>query len=686
MTAARTTATAADGQFESSWLQLAVVFVVALKIAGILLAIDANGLQTFDLPKSLLSRAAEWALAALLALSLARHGWSIVPRTRLHLLVALFLFANVLSTIAAQDRYTAGFGDQDRYLGLTYLGDMAVLYVAVAIGFRRPSDWLALGAAVGLATLLVFGYAIAQHLGLDPIPWARDPRPRPFSTLGHEDFLGHFQSIAAGASAGILIFASGRAAWPTRIAAGTMLILAVGLTAIVVTRGTIVGIAGLMLALPFAYVRIAGGGRSRLARIVAGGVVAAAALAGLVLATPIGDRLQRSIQDEGSGRLAIYESAFKMFRERPALGFGPDSFAAGYLLFRQNHVDDNGAGDPQSSAHDWVLETAATTGVAGLATETGLIVGFAVAAWRSARQAPMLLGAVLLAAAAYWANALVSVGAISTDWAPWVGFGAVASLAARPDAGSTRSLHPLIVALALGGAAAGVISGSGALAANRAAAQAQAAWTEHATDVSVTAARRSIAADPRRAEYWNLLGLAEEQAGDPRAGADAYAAAALRAPFRSTYWVNLALARSRQATLTSDVGAASAAVAAARRGVDVDPCGRPPNGTLLQVAEAFGQHELALRSAVAGLRECTADPFFETFVKDAARAEPDRALARRQVDASLQVKDSVRLNLIAAELASSDGDVVAARDHAMRTLELEPGNKDALQILADLRK
>ncbi len=674
-----------DGQFESSWLRLAVVVLVAFKIAGILIVIDPSGVQSFDLPKSLFSRATEWLLLATLALALLRYGWSIVPRTRLHLLVGAFLFANVLSAIAAQDRYTAVFGDQDRYLGLTFLADMAVLYLSVAIAFRRASDWLALGAALCVATLVVFGYSVAQRSGLDPLPWARDPGIRPFSTLGHEDFLGHFQSIVAGAATGALVFASGRGAWVARLLALAMLAAAAGLTAIVLTRGTLVGIAAVLVVLPFVYLRLSGGGNGRLLRIGAGAAVAAAALFALLVATPVGDRLQRSVDDAGSGRLAIYESAVLMFRDKPLLGFGPDSFAVGYLRFRQGHVGEDGAGDPQSSAHDWVLETAATTGAIGLAAQLALIAGFAIAVWRIGPRARALVGIAALAAAAYWGNALVSVGTIGVDWAPWLAFGAVASLGPRPPPAPARSVHPALVALVLAAGVAGALSGDRAFAAGRAAASAQAAWSARDSEAAVAAARRAVDADPGRADNWNWVGLAQEIGGDQAAASDAYAAAALRAPYRSTYWVNLALARSRQATLAGDVAAASQAVAAARRAVDVDPCGRPPNSALLDVATAFGQHELALRSAVAGLQACTADPFFEAFVSDAARTEPDGALARKLVDVALRSKDSVRLNLIAAELASAAGDRTTARAHAERTLEIEPGNKDALRLLAELR-
>lgn len=53
--------------------------VVTLKIAGVVLVFDPVGLQSFDYPKSLLSRGTEWILVGLVLLAVLRFGTAVVP-------------------------------------------------------------------------------------------------------------------------------------------------------------------------------------------------------------------------------------------------------------------------------------------------------------------------------------------------------------------------------------------------------------------------------------------------------------------------------------------------------------------------------------------------------------------------------------------------------------------------------
>src|SRR5205814_10418466 len=118
---------------DGSALHWTLLGLIALKVSAIVLFFDADALQAFDLAKALYSRATEWLLVAAIGLTLIRFGLAIVPRTRLHIFVGLFLIANLASAAFAADRYIAIFGESFRYLGLTFVIDMAVLYVAVAV-------------------------------------------------------------------------------------------------------------------------------------------------------------------------------------------------------------------------------------------------------------------------------------------------------------------------------------------------------------------------------------------------------------------------------------------------------------------------------------------------------------------------------------------------------------------------
>ena len=84
-------------RFESSLLRQTILFVLAIKLSGILLVFDPWGLQVFDLPKSLFSRATATVLAVTIVAALMRFGPAIVPRTSLHLAIGGVLVANVIS-------------------------------------------------------------------------------------------------------------------------------------------------------------------------------------------------------------------------------------------------------------------------------------------------------------------------------------------------------------------------------------------------------------------------------------------------------------------------------------------------------------------------------------------------------------------------------------------------------------
>jgi tetratricopeptide (TPR) repeat protein len=664
-------------RFDSSSLRQALVLLVALKIVALILAFDPAGLQAFDLPKSLLSRALSWLLAGFIALALVRFGTAIVPRTRLHLAVAIFLVVNLISALLAHDLYLAIFGEQGRYLGVTFLLDMAVLYLAVAIAFRGAADIAVLGLAIAVATLGALGYAAAQYAGLDPIRWSADVAPAGgqfalpiFGTFGQPDFLGHYLSVLF--AGGLAVAAAGRP-FILRLGGAAFVLLALVAGIVVGTRGTVLGIAAALFALGLAAVSF----RSRrltAVRLVVPALAAVAVLASLVL-LPLGARESDAWQGLGSGRLRIYASAALAFLDRPVLGYGPDSFAVAYP---QHRVDPPPlANDAQTSAHDWVLQAAVTTGLVGLVALVVLLIAFARALWIALPRAPFVGLVVLLAMAAYWAHAFVATGAVAVDWVPWTGFGLIAAIAA-PTGGRVATQRPIpavvlvpIVVLMVGGA----LVGNNAYRANEDAGTARRALAEGSIDVAIRSAEAAVARDPGRAEYWNWLGLARERSGSYAAAADAYAEATRRAPHEPTYWSNLALALARQAS-------AGEAVTAARKAVEVDPTGWRANEVLAEVALAVGQDDLALRAAVGTIVLEKGNAAMQAIAADAASSVSDLAEAARLLDSALAVHESAVLHVARAEIALRSKDLDTARRHATRALELDPNNAEAGRLLA----
>jgi O-antigen ligase/tetratricopeptide (TPR) repeat protein len=669
--------------FESSSVRQALVSVVALKIAGIVLVIDVAGYQAFDFPKSLFSRSTGWLLAALIVIAIVRFGPGVIPRTRLHLAVVALVLVNALSALQSDNTYLALYGEQDSYVGLTFLVDMLILYFAVAIAFTQRSDWVVLAGSIGLAALIAIGYAGVQYLGLDPVPWSASPRIRPFGTFGNPDHFGQFLSLAFGLSVGILVGAAGRWSASLRVVAVLFTLVIVATVSVVATRGSLVGLLAVVLCLPLLHLRLHGFNVRAMAAITA---LESAAIAVLVLSltlSPLGDRVAATLRGaEIQSRTVIYGTAIRAFLDRPILGYGLGNFSVAYPKYRSADSAIVARADlEETSAHSWILQAAATTGIVGVVTLILLIAACTLSLWRAViPRAPPVGAALLLGWIAYWTHGLVGVGTIGVDWFPWIALGACATLGERRlvivRSGAIQSaVAVLLVGVGLVGASLSV----NALVANRGAGLAR--NTAEVPRVTIAAAADAVRRDPGRGEYWNLLGFTKEQLSLWREAAEAYGEATRRAPHIARYWSNLALSTMRESLASGAPDQGAAAIAAASRAVSVDPNQPHANIVLSEVALAFGQCDLALRSAVTALTLHQDDSSFDRFAARAAACASDRQLASHLLGQGVEVKDSVVLHIALAEVALQLGDKESARRHAQRALELQPGNRDAQRIL-----
>jgi hypothetical protein len=562
------------------------VWLVAFKVVVLVLFFDPAGSVPFDLPKSLASRALEWAAAGLVLGLLFTSGRAAVPRTRLHVAVLGVALVTATAAIFAAVPFVAVFGEQDRYLGLTYLLDMVVLYLAVAMAVRTDGDVGILLGAIVVAGVVDGGYAVMQTLGRDPFAWAADARGRPFATFGNPDQFGHFISVLFGVLVGAAVGATGpgRRAVAVASAVGTL-----GLAAIVATRGTLVGVVAAAAGIVTA--------RRPTPRAALAGLALSVLVLAALLVTPLGQRAVATVQ---SGvlpdRIPLWAIAGRATLARPLLGYGPDNFRAAFV---GNRTADSlailGPG-PQTSAHDWMLDTSAMTGLIGLAAVLVLVGLGTIELVRVARIRPAIGLALLGGWSAYWANGLVDVGSVAVGWYPWLAVGVAAALRGRRVAAAARPMPRWLgVAIAIA-VAVGIVTGSRAFIANEEVwASAQAS---HFGDVeaAVILADRAAARDGGRADYWNRLGLALESQGRLTEAAAAYRTAASRQPYEPVYGSNVARALARGAPAGA-VGAQDDAIAAARQAISVDP--HTPFGHLVlaEIATRLGKCDLARSEA-----------------------------------------------------------------------------------------
>ncbi|TMD59635.1 MAG: hypothetical protein E6I87_08900 [Chloroflexi bacterium] len=662
-----------------------IVGLVALKVAGIILIFDPTGVDAFPLAKSLFSRGVAWVLAGLLALAIFRFGPAIIPRTRIHLLVLCFAAANVVSALFADNAYLALFGEREKYLGLTFVADMLVLYAAVAISFRRAADWLVLATSIGLAGLVSVSYAAVQSIGADPVRW-NIGADRPFGTFGNSDVLGHFLSLVFGGALGIAVLGAGRRALLPRVAAVCALGVAGVATAIISERGPLLGFVAALIAAPLVSVRLGNSARVNASSAVVRGLVALTLLTGIIAVSPLAERVRATLQGSHVGdRALIYETALRALVDRPLFGYGPDNFAVAYPRYRQpESVVVLGLG-PATSAHGWPFQIAATLGIFGMVTFLILLLVTARALWNAGlARAPNVAGPVLLASIAYWANGLVAVDSISVDWWPWLACGTAAALDAGPAviAHPVRRLRPVAAIAVVAMAALVSSTGIGALRSNQDALAAKFAWQQGRAVDALAAAVAAVQEDPGRADHWNWLGLALELGGRSRAAADAYTQAATRAPNEAAYWSNLARSRARQALAGDDVeNNGATALAMAQRAVAADPNAPEPNAVLGEVANLLGDYDVALDAASRAIRLHRDEPSYDSIAAQAALGVADRAAARQRVEELLAFRDSPTLRIAAALLALTLNDAEGARLHARRALQLDPQNQPARAIL-----
>lgn len=558
----------------------ALLGLASLNVAALIIVFDPAGDSAFDLPKSLASRSVEWATAALILIAFVVRGRRILPRTRLHAVVAGVAVTTGVAALFAAGPYVALFGERDRYLGLTWLGDMLVLYVALAVAVRSSGDVIPIFAAIAAAAFVALGYALLQLIDLDPFVWATDARVRPFSTFGNPDQFGHFLSVLFGLALGAAV---GLTARLRRVIAAIAAVAALGIAAFVATRGTLVGIAG----------ALASGAALRPTRHAMLGMAALAfAIAAGLLASPLGQRAAGTFE---SGllpdRITLYGIALRATFARPLFGYGPDNFRAAFVGHRTAESLADLTAGPQTSAHDWVLDASSTTGLVGLAALLALVVIGSVELIALARGRPAIGMPLVLGWAAYWSNGLVDVGSVTTAWFPWLALGITAGLrgtrAAEPSA--RRVPRWAIAAIAIA-AIVGIATGTRAFIANREAWAAAEASHFGDKDAAVALADRAAGRDSGRADHWNGLGLALEAKGRWTEAAAAYREAASRERFEPVYWANLAHALVR-------TGARDDALAAAREAAAVDPNAPAGHVAVAETALAFRQCELARAEA-----------------------------------------------------------------------------------------
>jgi O-antigen ligase/cytochrome c-type biogenesis protein CcmH/NrfG len=665
------------------WRELALLLACA-EIAIFILAFDPSVQNVFDLTKATFTHALAWGLLGTLVVIALDDGLRI-PRSPLFLAFYAVIATEVLTTITAENQYVALYGEVGRYLGLTTHAVLALLAVAIAVSidYPRRTSWLAwsIGAAAAIAGL----YAIEQFVGLDPVQWAdQDPRLRPFSTFGNPDFYGQFLAAVFIGCAAALAFARQRR-WVMALLAALAL-ASLGLMLIVATRGSFLGIVAGAVVIAVLWLRRAGLSRRALLRFASAGALAVAAFVVILVATPLGSRLL----DIGRGiglrdRVLLYQSAFQMFLDHPFIGVGFENFAVAYPRYQQAEwFSLVGMNTTNTSAHNWVLHVAATTGIVGLLATVALLAAFAIHVWRRARD-PDAAGVIvaLAAVAAFYGSGLVLPGAQSIQWIPWVCVG----VALASELRSTRvftAFPPLRVpailkVLIVVGLASVAFVQLGSLDANRAAKDAEGALGAGNAARAVSMARIATTVDPGRAAYWNDLGRSLELVSDLASARTAYRQATSRSPYTPAFWWNLGRMEQEFAK-QNEAGARDAAYEAMRRAIAADPANPDSFDRFARIKFALGDYKGAFESERQAIAFIPTIPQYYAVASEAARQLGDTDAAIDSLRKGIAATDANDLRVTLARRLIDANRLPEARQVLRDALAKDSTNAAALDL------
>jgi len=446
---------------EALWLGLLVLLPTAFNPASVL---AFEPLKTSLLQAGAVIIAVAWLAHRLLGQPTVDVGAQPVVRAGL-VLIALAAVSSALSIEPEQ----SFFGSFERGMGWLSLASGGVLLLSAADLFadaaRRER---AIGVLI-LGSVPACGYALLEHLGLDPITWTTLGAPG--SSLGSPTFLAGYLVLVAPFALyrviGCARSATSRGARAALAYAGwlALLLIICAVTIQATIRGPVLGLAAGLLT--FAVVAGWSWGTSHSARgaramklliavalLLADGAAAVVATGG----TGLGG-LQRFLKiaqggDSSVERLTVWADALRLPLGDPlrtAFGFGLETQSAvlehgeATVRLTQNQQWDR--------AHDLLLDTFLTGGLLGVAILL-VVLGCAVrSAWRARVATPgsLLPVAVLAALAGHLVEVSFAFHTVVTGALFWMLLGLAASLTPRPfRSAAAQRLRARAVLVAVG--------------------------------------------------------------------------------------------------------------------------------------------------------------------------------------------------------------------------------------------
>lgn len=373
---------------------------------------------------------------------LTRAGWPVL---------GLVVWA-ALSTVTSIDPALSVLGQYGRDEGLVTLATYGLLFFVTLQLVDGARAVRGIARVLALTSVPVSLYGLMQFAGVDPVPWENlDYAGRAFATYGNPEPLGGFLMFSLPVAAVLALSEEDE-----RTRAGWWAVAGLSLACLVATftRAAWVGAIAAVALLAFAAWRARPPVVKRVDGVMAAIVAGALAVVGVVSARS-GDavanvltRLSELVDfSGGSGltRLDLWGSALDAARQRPVLGFGPDTFDLFFPTVRSAryfvHAHSFSRAD---NAHGQPLQLASTIGVPGallygaaILVALFVFVRFARGLKRPWPGAALLTAGFAAGAVGYTVFLLASMSTAGTTFLLWIALAVIVAPAA-----SVRELTP----------------------------------------------------------------------------------------------------------------------------------------------------------------------------------------------------------------------------------------------------
>lgn len=293
-------------------------------------------------------------------------------RTIMDWAIVLFLVSQFVSTLTSTDQHTSLLGYYHRFNGgLVSSICYALLYWTFVSNYKP--GWLSkVVKGTAIATVIVLGYAIVQRLGVDPISWDQDSTLRVFSTLGQPNLLAAWLAVVS-----TLFWVRLSQTSKPRNISGTFILIVVTYAVILFTASR-AAIGAYILSYSVFWL-VALRKRVVLVTTVLMLTFTLAAITIWISTSPIPTKRNYpaavttnaySIHSaSGSIRLMLLQGSWTALKERPLFGWGPNTFAFVYPLFRpQTHNLTPEWNYTYDKTHNEVADILVGSGIVGLST------------------------------------------------------------------------------------------------------------------------------------------------------------------------------------------------------------------------------------------------------------------------------------------------------------------------------